>query len=152
MRTTKTGTVALVVQINGGVPQLVDQISDDREIAVLTEAYDEGGIHPLEAVAQLRARIKQEDEEFGNYVEELLSQPFVRPEIQDHGVQWLKSKLRIEEFQRSEAEATKVIAEYAFNLYKADPVRTDFILAGPVAKVHIKIFLLEKNSQHNSAA
>ncbi len=141
----RIGTVALIVRFDGGEsPSLIDSISDDREIAALQAALDQGENDPLETVYQMRARQAKEDEEFGDYVEELLSQPFVRPEIQDHGLQWLKSKIRIEEYQRTESDATRVIADYAFKLYMEDRRRTDFVLAGPVAKVRIRIYEVVK--------
>lgn len=142
MKPTKTGTVALVVRIDGSQPVLVEKFSDDREIAVLEGALATGENSPLELIYSMREKQTKEDEEFGNYVEELLSQPFIRPEIQEHGLQWLKSKIRIEEYQRCEAEATRIIAEYAFQLYVGNPNRTDFFLAGPVSKVRVRVFPL----------
>jgi hypothetical protein len=83
-----------------------------------------------------------EEGEFGDYVEELLSQPFVGTEIQEHGVQWLKSKIRIERYQRTETDAAKVIAEYAMKVVSEDPDKTDFFLAGPNTMVRIRVFPL----------
>jgi hypothetical protein len=152
MKTTRCGTVALVVRFEEGRPQLVDRISDDQEIEALEEALGEGEQDPLACVYGLRARMRQEDEDFGDYVETLLSQPFVKPEVREHGLQWLKSKLRIEEFRKSEAEATRTIAEYAFRLFEAQPERAEFFLAGPVARVRIRVFRLEQASQESEKA
>ncbi len=150
LNTEKMGTVALVINNDSSNSplefKLVAQISDEREIHALEEAIQLGSSNPLEAIQTLREKVTAEDEEFGNYVEELLSRPFVRPEIQSHGLQWLRSKLRIEEFQKCEAEATQVIADFAFKIFKEDPTRTDFILAGPVAKVRIRVFALHDAS------
>jgi hypothetical protein len=101
-------------------------------------------------VYENRERQKREDEEFGDYVEELLSQPFIRSEIQEHGVQWLKSKIRIEQFQRCEQEPTAVIAQYALKVIRDNPEATDFLLAGPISKVRVRVFEMktEKKSQH----
>ena len=44
--------------------------------------------------------------------------------------------------QRSEKEATTVIAGYAFKLFMENPKRTEFLLAGPAAKVRIRVFTL----------
>lgn len=134
------GTVALIIAPEKKEPVLVDCISDESEIAVFQAALEKGETDPLAVVYTKRERQAREEEDFGDYVEELLSRPFVRPEIQHHGLQWLKSKLRIEEFQRSEKEATSIIAQYAFKLYQEQPSRTDFILAGPNAQVRIRIF------------
>ncbi len=138
--TLKTGTVALVVALKEGQPVLLEQLSDDLEITLLEEALQERMKEPLELIYAHRQRQQEEDEEFGDYVERLLSQPAVRPEIQAHGVQWLKSKLKIESFQKSETEASKIIADFAFRLFREDPDKTDFILAGPVAQVRVRVF------------
>jgi len=130
---------------------LVEQISDEREIAALEEAIAAQAPEPLQVVYEFRARLKREDEEFGDYVEDLLSKPYVRPEIQEHGVQWLKSKIRIEEYQRSEDEATRVIAKYACKVYQDNPKKTEFVLAGPTAQVQIKVFALELSRLGSSA-
>ena len=40
----------------------------------------------------------------------------MRPEVQEHGLQWLRSKIRIEQYQRTETEAAKIIAKYALQI------------------------------------
>jgi hypothetical protein len=151
MRSSKIGTVALIVRLDGDqAPNLVEKFSDDREIAAFETAMKAGDADPLSTVYTMRDRQAKEDEEFGDYVEELLSQPFVRPEIQEHGVQWLKSKIRIEQFQKCEREATQIIADYAFRLFSENPSRTDFFLAGPAAKVRIRIFTLPSVNEEST--
>lgn len=142
----KVGTVALIVRYHEKTPVLVESLSDDREIAELQQAVELGHQDPLQHVYQQRERQVKEDEEFGNYIEELLSQPFIRPEVQDHGVQWLKSKMRIEQYQKSEREATQVISDYAFKLYIENPDRKEFYLAGPTSKVLVRIFPIKRES------
>lgn len=144
----KTGTVALIIEHRGVASVLVESLSDDQEILIVERAIKKGESAPLDVVYTFRKRVTQEDEEFGDYVEDLLCQPFVRTDIQKHGVQWLKSKIKIEEFRRSEDEATKIIAEYAFKVYMDNPQRTDFFLAGPTARIRIRIFEI----QHQAAA
>lgn len=136
----KVATVALVVDYCQSIPSLIEIISDDHEIQLLESAYHHGESNPLELIYAHRKKQSEEDDDFGNYVEELLSQPFVRPEIQDHGVQWLKSKMRIEQYQRSEAEAAKVIAAYALKIIEEDRAKTDFFLAGPTTMVRVRVF------------
>lgn len=143
MQSAKMGTVALIVT-NEAQPSLIETFSDDHEIALFEAALQTDEPRPLEIVYDMRSQRSREDEEFGDYVEELLSQSFVRKEIQEHGLQWLKSKIKIEQFQKSEKEATKVIAGYAFKLFEADRNRTEFTLAGPSAKVHIRVFVVAK--------
>lgn len=141
------GTVALIVAPKSMEPELVECISDEGEIALFQAALESGERDPLAIIYSRRERQAKEDEDFGDYVEELLSQPCVRPEIQHHGIQWLKSKMRIENFQKSEKEATSVIAQYAFKLYREQPDRTDFVLAGPNAQVRIRIFELRSEAR-----
>jgi len=136
----KTGTIALIIAMEDGKKQLVESISDDHEVMLLEDAYKNGDEDPLEIVYKFREKITQEDEEFGDYVEELLSQPFLRKDIRDHGLEWFRSKLRIEEYRRNETEATAVISEYAYKMYCEDLNKTDFILCGPSAKVRICVF------------
>jgi len=145
----KVATVALVVQGNPieEQPALMDVISDDREINLL-ETYSRSGEQDLlRAVYEFRERQSAEENEFGQYVEDLLSQPFLNSEIQEHGVQWLRSKIRIEQFQRSETEAARIIADYAMKILTENPEKRDFFLAGPNTMVRIRIF-----SQHKANA
>lgn len=148
----RAGTVALVVRYDAQAPVLVASLSDDKEITLLEQALIGGKIDAFQSVLDHRAQSEREDEEFANYIEELLSQPFVRPEIQEHGVQWFKSKMRIEEFQRTESEATRVIAEYAIKIFLNHPDRTEFLLAGPNATVAIRVFVMPSQSARGTQA
>jgi hypothetical protein len=148
----KAATIALVVRsLRGEAPQLVDVLADDREITLLETEVVSGETDPLQKVYEYRTTQSKEDDEFADYVEDLLSQPFVKPDIQQHGVQWLKSKMRIEEFQKSEAEAAKVIAQYALQVFTHDPKRTDFLLAGPRAQVRVRVFVIHEERMRNAA-
>ncbi len=149
MSAPRMGTVALAVRREQDQLILLDHFSDEREIAAVEEALRSGDSNPLDAAYLVRERRSIEDEEFGNYVEDLLSRPCVRPEVQDHGVQWLKSKIKIERFQKSEREASTVIADYAFRLYQEDPAKVDFILAGPAAQVRVRIFEIPKAAERD---
>ena len=115
--------------------------SDDREIALVEAAVDRGE-NPVNAVHEHREKIKDEEEEFGNYVEELLSQPFLRPDVQEHGIQWLKSKIRIEQYHKTELDAAKTIADFAFRMYREDREMKDFSLAGPATVIRVRVFVL----------
>lgn len=140
----KTATVALVVKFENQDPQLLETLSDDREITVFESAVESGEQDPLTRLVEHRQAQAREDEEFGNYVEELLSQPFLKPEVQEHAVQWLKSKNRIEQFQKSEADAAKIIADYAYKIFRDAPSKTDFMLVGMTAQVRIRVFVLDQ--------
>jgi hypothetical protein len=147
----RIGTVALVVRDSQGKFELIESLSDDAEIETLESALEKGQPDPLASVQRLRQRIAQEDEEFGDYIEELLSQPTVRPEIREHGLKWLRSKMRIEQFQRSEREATEVIAQFAFRVFSQEPERRDFLLAGPNAQVRVRVLTVQAVSAREAA-
>jgi hypothetical protein len=159
LRNPKTGTIALVIQAPvSKAPlseaQLLEQLSDDQEIQLLENAIQSGLPEPLERVYAERTRKRSEDEEFADYVENLLSQPFLRREVQDHGLQWLQSKIKIEKFLESEREATQVIAHFALQLFRSDPQKTEFLLSGPISKVRVKVFVIgtqEGQSSHSAA-
>lgn len=138
----KAATVALVVQGSGSGLAVKAILSDDREIAYFETLMKAGEFDPLTKVYEMRERQSREDEEFGDYVEELLSRPFLKPEVQEHALQWMKSKIRIEQYQKQEHDAARVIADYACQLIKDDPSRTDFVLKGPSAQVRIRVFPL----------
>jgi hypothetical protein len=139
----KAATLALVVQYKDDLPLLVDIFSDDKEIGFLeTKLQEASAEDPLQAVYSQRELQAKEEEEFGDYIEDLLSHPFVRPEVQEHAVAWFKSKIRIEKYQKAEAEAAKVIAEYAYQVFRDDPSRRDFMLSGPTHVVRVRIFVL----------
>ncbi len=140
----KIGTVAIVVDLHDSTPLLRGAFSDEREIEELQKAIESGAGDPIEKVNQLRIQLTTEDEEFGNYVEELLAYPFLSPQIQGHAVNWLKSKIKIEQYRSSEDEATNIIAGYAFKIFLADREKTDFVLAGPTSQVKIRVFQVSK--------
>ena len=146
----KAATVALIVQSSDGSPLLVETLSDETEIAVLEGAVQAHAENPMSWVREHRIKQSQEDEEFGEYVEDLLSHPFIQPEIREHGIQWLQSKIRIEEHERNEGEAAKIIADYAYKYFCQDTSKTDFLLAGPRASVRVRVFLVKP--QLSSAA
>ena len=97
----KVGTVALVLKQSEAGLTLIEALSDLEEISVLERQLLEGGINPLLEVYQLRTRHEKEDEEFGDYIEEILCQPFVKEDLREQGLRWFKSKIKIEEFQLS---------------------------------------------------
>ncbi len=137
----KAATIALIVRAaQDQSPEVVEVLSDNREIQMLEEDMSES--NPLRRIHEHRDTQAREDADFADYVEDLLSQPFLKPEIQAHGVQWLKSKIRIEQYQKSEAEAAHIIAEYAIKVYAENPERRDFFLAGPKAQVRVRVFVV----------
>jgi ATP-dependent Lon protease len=148
----KAGTVALVVRMEGSQTQLVETLSDAQEILVLETALKKGDRDPLAHVQQLRELRQGEDEQFADYVESILIYPFVKADIRKQGLDWFRSKLRIEHYQKSESEATKVIAQFALKIYQEDPKRESFILAGPRAQVNVRIIHLPEGLNRSLAS
>ena len=144
-------TIALIVTRNQGLPVLSETLTSPEEILELELAMMNRDSEPLLRVETLRKKQFSEDEEFADFVEGLLSQPFVKPDVQEHAVQWFKSRAKIEAYQHAEDEASRVIAQYAFQVYLKDPSKTDFLLAGPRAKVRIKVILLDLSQCKNAA-
>lgn len=143
----KLGTVALIVRFQGPQAILLDTLSDDQEIHLFEAAIHEGHNDPLEAIYKWRAKQAVDDEDFGDYVEDLISRPFIRTEIREHGIQWFKSRMRIQQYREHEAKAAQVIASYALKLFEERPSRNEFVLAGPKAKVRILVFTLEDSRE-----
>lgn len=139
----KMATVALVV---GDHSDLLEIISDEREIAVFEKESVKSSTNPLQKVWDYRAKQIQEENNFADYVEELITKPFQKPEVKEHGIQWLKSRIRIEQFQRTESEAAQIIAKFALDVYIKDREKTDFFLKGPTTQVRVKVFVVEKNN------
>jgi hypothetical protein len=145
----KSGTVALVIKMEPkNRYSLFEVLCDDREIELLDRVFESGEQNPLQAVYEFRESSNREEEEFGDYVEDLLTQPFLKAEVREHGLQWLRSKIRIEQFRQNETQASKVIAEYAFKLFLEDSSRLDFFLAGSQSQVRVRLFLIRSEEIH----
>ena len=91
----KVGTVALVVQISQESKNLVEALTDHEEIALFGVRVKSGDHNPLHTIRSLREQHQKDDEEFGDYIEDILCQPFVRSELKEQGVRWFKSKAKI---------------------------------------------------------
>ncbi len=152
MNDSEQPTIALVVSsTDPEKPVLCEALTSADEILELEMALMNSDPDPLKRVHDFRQRQMMEDEEFADFVEGLLSQPFVKPDVQEHAVQWFKSRAKIEAYQKAEDGASRVIAMYAFEIYQSNPGRTDFFLAGPKAKVRIRVIEL-KDLQQDQAA
>jgi hypothetical protein len=138
----KSSTVALVIAFGSGSPHLIDIFHDAYEIGFLEMAMHAGEQDPLRQIYEQRERQLQQENEFGDYVEELLCKPFLNREIQDHGIQWLKSKWKVDQFQKAEQEAVQTIAHYAYQIYEQDRTKIDFFLASQNSQVRIRVFIL----------
>ncbi len=145
-------TIALAVVIRHGTPVLLETISDSQEIHLLEQSVQHRESDPLQRVHDFREKQRREDNEFSDYVENLLSKPFLKTEIQKYGVQWLKSRIRIEQFQKDEKEAAKVIADYAFQIFSGETSLRDFFLSGPKAQVRVRVIVLEDQASGAKSA
>ena len=139
MKMSEQPTIAIVVTRNGGEPVLTETLTSAEEILELELAMIGREPEPLKRVYEFRLRQRAEDEEFADFVEGILSQPFVKQDVQDHAIQWFKSRSKIETYQKAEDEASQVIAQYAFQVFSEDPQKTDFLLAGPKARVRVRV-------------
>ena len=151
MKTSDQPTIAIVVTRQGGTPVLAETLTSGEEILELELAMLNREPEPLRKVQEYRVKHSSEEEEFADFVEGLLSQPFVKPDVQAHAVQWFKSRAKIEAFQKAEDDASRVIAQYAFHVFLNDPTKTDFLLAGPKAKVRIRVLDLSYYQQPMAA-
>lgn len=144
-------TIALIVKKDHQGPILQETLTQADEILEYELATVNREPYPLDKVFEYREKQAHEEEQFADYVETLLSEPSLSAEVQEHAVKWFKSRVKIETYHKAEEEASKVIARYAFEIFRADPDKTDFILAGPKAKVRIRIFETEQASRHFAA-
>ena len=152
MKAATAGTVALLVTYKGQEPCLVETLSDGQEIELIEVALQRGVSNPVPMLKELREQREYEDEKFADYVEGILSQPFLKPEVREQAMEWFKSRMKIEFYQKNEFEATQVIAQYALGLFKENPKRTDFILAGPKAQVDVRIYLIDAQENEPAAS
>ncbi len=144
MKSTEQPTIAIVVTRHEGELVLTETLTSSEEILEMELALRNRDPEPLRRLLEFRMRHTSEEEEFADFVEGLLSQPFVKPDVQDHAVQWFKSRAKIESYQKAEDDASRVIAQYAFQVFMQDQEKTDFLLAGPKARVHIRIIDLSR--------
>ena len=152
MKAADQPTIALIVKkTNQEVPTLFEALTSADEILELELAVMNADPDPLKRVHEFRAKQTIDDEEFADFVEGLLSQPFVKPDVQDHAIQWFKSRSKIESFQKAEDDASHVIAKYAFEIYQGNPSKKDFFLAGPKAKVRIRVIEIKEKADSQAA-
>ncbi len=152
MKATEQPTIALIVSsTDDRKPALFEALTSQDEILELELALMNGDPEPMKRVHDFRSKQTVDDEEFADFVEGLLSQPFVKPDVQEHAVQWFKSRAKIEAYQKAEDNASQVIAMYAFEIFQGNPSKTDFFLAGPRAKVRIRVIELKTKAQNQAA-
>src|SRR4051794_40963409 len=86
----RTHTIALVVSDETENAALLDILCELSEIQWMEGALDSGEVDPLREIYHQRGLQEQKETEFEDYVEALLSQPFLDREVQEHGVQWFR--------------------------------------------------------------
>ena len=138
----KTNIIALVVSETEEKIVLKETLHDESEIEILKNSIKKGSSAPLEAVYQFRAEKDEKENEFADHVEGLLCNPFLKSEVQEHAIQWFRSRIKIENFQKIEREAASVIAKYACEIFNSNRFRDDFLLSTKKTSVRIRVFML----------
>lgn len=142
------GTIALVVSFVENTVSLVDILSDIQDIEYLETAILAGKEDPLREMYDHREQRTQQDEEFGDYVEDLLCRANVDPEVQKQGIQWFQSRMKLATYQKQEQEAARIIGEYAFKLFEQDRRRTDYLLMSSTRQIRVRIFQLVPENEN----
>jgi len=148
-----SGTVVLLIGTDPtGRPFVIEAISEDREVEFLDLALESGVSDPLGVIHERRELQCREDEAFADYIEGLISTPGCRLELRNHAVGWFQSRIHLEKYQRAEAEARQVIADFAFQLYCDDPNTSEFILASGQAEVRVRVIHLNESFSSDAPA
>ncbi len=144
----KTHTIALVISAPEppGTPfePSFEVLHDEEEIEYFERATQQGSSEAMREILSRRAVLNEQEEMQADYIEEVLSRPFNNTTIQEQGLLWFKSKIKMESHRKAESEAAQMIAEYAFHIYQLNPSRTDFTLSGSKSQVRVKIFHHQK--------
>ncbi len=136
----KTSQVALLVSSHAGAPVLVEFVSEDSEINWVEVAVHGGEKNLIACLFEYRAQLENEENQFADYVEELLSHPFLRKKIQRQGVQWFKSRIKIHQYQQAERKAMQFIVDYAYKIFLTQPHQRDFVLTTSTHQVRVRVF------------
>lgn len=142
----RTGTVAIILAVENGEEVWMDTVSDETEIQLLEQAIHKGVQEPLQILLHHRTNTLQKDENFGDFVENLLVKQRVSEDMKKHGVAWFESWHRIREYKKQEKEAAQTIAEFGLKIYQRDPSLKDFQIEAPGSKVRIRILHLPEQS------
>jgi hypothetical protein len=137
-----TNTIALLISYSSGSPVLETTLFDEWEIQLLEAALVAQEPEPMKHVHNYRTQEQQKELELADFVEELVSKPFLSSQIQHYGMQWFKSKIKIDEYNKLEQDAIQVIAKYAFQLFLKDSHKTDYFLLSPNSRVRVRVFIL----------
>jgi hypothetical protein len=124
---------------------ILETLVDPSEIQLLESSFRAQAQDPLQEVYRYRAYLEQQDEAFGEEVEALLSRPFIQPQVRAQGLRWLRAKMKIDQFQKKEQEAARVIAEYAYRIFEKNPQQVQFQIQSKHLSVDVKIFELGRS-------
>lgn len=140
----KPYTVALVLagatETDDAASKLLEVLHDPYEIDYMETALKTADSQALQQIYSQREKRREKENEFGNHLEELLSQPHVNPELRRQGLQWFRSKIKTDSDEKKEKDAVQVISEHALQMYQSDPTKLDYFLMGPNSQVRIRIF------------
>jgi hypothetical protein len=138
----KTNHIALVVSGEVGSWVLIDTLSDEQEIEYFEQLMHVRDPDPLRRIYQLRTVQQGKEDEMADFIENLVSQPFVSEKVKTQGIRWFKSKIKIENFHQLEMEAAQVISEFAFKMFQKEPEKTDYFLVAPQSRIRVRVFLM----------
>jgi hypothetical protein len=144
MDKSKTTQIALIITQEQGSPVLRDTLTSDSEIEFLIASMAKGELDPLGEIHRYRSHVEQQQTIFGDYVEDLLSKPFVEGSLQQQALKWLGAKIKIDQFQLQEKAAAKIISDYAYKLFKVEPAKNDFFIESAHFRIRVRIFTLPK--------
>jgi hypothetical protein len=133
----------LIARDSNGTLQVLDSVSEDPEVSFVEQVLAKNHPNPIEALRQRRRLQEQEDEAFADYIENRVSAPSCTFEIREHAGKWFRSRIHLEQYKKSEAEAREVIVNYAFRVFLSDTSQRDFILASAQAQIRILIYVVE---------
>jgi hypothetical protein len=133
-------TLALVVRKREKKIEWLDTLSQESEILFFEALLGAGVQDPLLDLAVKREQERQSEDDFANYVEDLVVKPGLKPEVREQAVQWFYSRIRIEKYEAQEKQAAAVVARVALQLYQEHPAQVDFTLSSERSEIRVKIF------------
>ena len=114
---------------------------------VVEKGKDEDHSNLIKTLEDYRDKKEKENQQFEDYVEQLLSHPFLKPEIEKHALSWMHSKIRVEAYEQEERKAARVIGNYAFQLFQKSPQQSEFLLNGKDSEVRVFVYTFNLKEQ-----
>jgi hypothetical protein len=137
----ENSNVNIAVIVNHEKTGMVEFLADQSEIEFFQDSTKSLS-ERLQDIYLMRAQREQQEEDLADYVENLVLNPMLHPEIKQQGVEWFYSRIKIDQYRQKELQAAQLIAQYAFEQFLADTQKATFDLSSSENTVHIKIFTL----------